>query len=249
MANAAAGQVVQAAARESERLRRKGEQDEADLLLSENTGELISPEYAAKQAKALATQLHAIAGGGAAAAQVKAKLINLPEIRALEGFLAFAEEGELTHVELPQRLLDNLVTFVSDRLGTEGTRHGEDQNVHNAILTAVMDGKMLEDKLIAAVAKMLDVAWAVAKRAIERRVKMEDEDVERSEASPSGATWHRVKRATRCDEYELPGFIQFQHDETFFRFSSRRSTPLRKWVAVGKYEVSMCSPHISSDLA
>ena len=122
--------------------------------------------------------------------------------------------------------------------------------MHDAILTAVVDGKMMEDKLILAVSKFLGVAWAAVKRAVERRVKMEDEDVERTEVSPTGGFWQRVKRSTRCDKYELPGFIQFQHNELFFRFSSRRSTPLRKWVAVGKYEVSVCAlyPNLSCGL-
>eukprot|EP00966_Prymnesium_polylepis_P290343 6706807-Prymnesium_polylepis.1 len=62
-----------------------------------------------------------------------------------------------------------MVEFVYEQLGTKGTRHAEDQNAHDMILTAAVDGKMEEDKLINAVAKLFGVPWTAVKRAVLRR--------------------------------------------------------------------------------
>jgi hypothetical protein len=69
-----------------------------------------------------------------------------------------------------------------------------------------------------------------------RRVKLDEEERECAEES-NGASWKRIPRSTRCDAYELPGLYAFCHDENFFRFSSRRSEPLREHVDVGEYKI------------
>lgn len=86
---AAAGKAAQDDLRKSERLKSRHKLKEAEELLKkriEEEGATISSPYAAKQAKALANQLFAIAGGAANAQKVLGKLALLPEVRALEVF-------------------------------------------------------------------------------------------------------------------------------------------------------------------
>ena len=149
----------------------------------------------------------------------------LPEIRL------HIESG--SNAEMNERFVGNLVSFIKSHLRTRGTRHAEDQNVLNALLVAVVDSNVIEDKLINAVAKVFDVRWEAVKRAVLRRAKLDDE-----EAAPSSdGIWTRVPRSVRIDKYELPGFYEFCHDETFFRFSSRRSEPLREHTAFRAFKV------------
>ena len=56
--------------------------------------------------------------------------------------------------------------FFRRHLRTKGTRYAEDQNVHDALLTAVVDGKMREDRLIEAVAKVFGARWPAVAAAI-----------------------------------------------------------------------------------
>jgi hypothetical protein len=213
---------------------RRGQEVPAAELLEarmEEEGAEISSPYAAKQAKALANALFATAGGVANAVKVMGKLVNLPEVRAL---LDLIEDPE---VELTERGVRNVATFFANHLRTKGTRHAEDQNVHDAILTAFVDEKMLEDKLINAVANLLGARWHAVKDAVERRMKI---DCELSEHTHG--VWTRVAREERCDKYKLPGFYEYCHDENIFRFSSRHPEPLRNHVALNKYEVRPHTP-------
>ena len=234
---AAEGTAAQEDARQVNRLRHGsvGERQEAAALLAERVagerrGAPISEAYAQRQAKSAATDIFANAGSLTDAAVVLGRLLNMPEVRV-------AQELLTKRVELPERALGNVVSFIYTHFSTEGTRHAEDQNAHDVILTAVVDGMLEKDRLIDAFAKMLGVSWAAVKRAILRRVKRDDEALERTEFDPRGSSWKRVVRSTRCDKYELPGFIAFMHDDTIFRFCSRRSTPLRKHIAIGVYEI------------
>ena len=81
------------------------------------------------------------------------KFAQLPEVRI------FLEPES----ELDGRLVRNLTAFLGTHLSTKGTRHAEDQNVHNALLVALVDGEMLKDRLISAVAKLLGVRWEAVK--------------------------------------------------------------------------------------
>ena len=77
--------------------------------------------------------------------------------------------------------------------------------------------------------------------AVLRRMKLDDEELERPE---SGGSWQRCARSKRCDCYRLPGLNLFCHDERLFRFSSRpRSEPLREHINMGEYVV--CSPPVA----
>ena len=48
-----------------------------------------------------------------------------------------------------ERLVGSIIKFLTDHLPSQGsgTRHAGDQNIHDAILTALVDGKMAEDRL------------------------------------------------------------------------------------------------------
>ena len=84
--------------------------------------------------------------------------------------------------------------------------------------------------------------WEAVKRAVLRRVKLDEEEKDVDEQQQDGSVWTRLARSTRCDKYELPGLYAFCHDETFFRFSSRRSEPLREHVGMRKYKVHRSNP-------
>ena len=223
---AQAGKEAQEAARSSERLRHGHKVAEAGELLAQAAeGSAVNSPYAAKQAKAVATQLFS-AGSLSSAKKVITKFAALPEIRALVEF------AENPNRELDERLIQNVIKFFEDHLRTRGNRHAEDQNIHDAILAALVDRDMESEKLINTVATCLGVRWDTVKRAVLRRMKLDDEETEKVEGA-----WTRRKRSTRCDRYELPGLYAFCHDETIFRFSSRRSEPLREHVDVREYKV------------
>ena len=188
--------------------------------------EPIGSPYAQQLAKGVVNRLYETAGGLAAAQKVIEKMAVMPEIRVLVSL------GENPELELNERCLDNVVTFLKNHLSTKGTRHAEDQNVHDAILTALVDEKMVEDKLINAVAKLVGARWEAIKRAVLRRAKLNDEETEKTHGN-----WTRVPRSKRCDEYELPGLYAMCHDDEIFRFCSRRSTPLREHVGLREYKV------------
>ena len=229
--NAQAGKEAQAVARRSERLKHNREYEKATQVLAEQLlGErpVISSDYAAKQAKSIANQLFSTAGSLANAVAVLEKLIKLPEMRVLLVFVWNPTEK----LRLEDRLILNLVRFLTEHLSTKGTRHAEDQNIHDALLTAMVDGAMIEDELINAVATLLGQRWHSIRNAIARRMKIEAEKTELRHG-----VWIRRARAERCDKFELQGFYLFCHDGTIFRFSSRHSEPLRKHVDVGEYEV------------
>ena len=155
------------------------------------------------------------------------------QIRALS-YLAEASESEQSESELSlnDRCIRNVTDFFGGHLGSKGTRHAEDQNVLDALLTAVVDGDMLKDRLIDAVAKLLGANWHAVKRAVLTRLKLDDEMHECTDG-----VWTRRQREVRSDKYKLPGFYAFCHDDRFFRFSSRRSEPLRNHIGVGEYEI------------
>ena len=69
-----------------------------------------------------------------------------------------------------------MITFLGDHLRTKGTRGAEDQNILNAILVALVDGQMVEDKIMNTVAELLGVRWRAVKSAVLRRVKLDDEE-------------------------------------------------------------------------
>lgn len=167
------------------------------------------------------------AGGLANAQKVHGKFKKLPEIRELE---CFSDDGD---PETNARIINNLISFLSEHLDTTGTRHTADQNIHDALLVAIVDGDMIEDRMINALAEMLGVRWHAIKRAVLTRMKLDDEMVEKKVDS----VWTQRKREVRSDKYKLPGFYAFCHDEMFFRFSSRRSEPLRNHIGVGEYEI------------
>jgi hypothetical protein len=228
---AEAGAKAQADLRQSERLRARHKTLEAENLLKERIaeeGQAISSPYAAKQAKAIANELFASAGGAANAQKVLGKLLQLPEIRALDE-VNFEDNAD---TELRARCIENLIEFIRGHLSTTGTRHAEDQNVLDALLTAVVDGEMINDRLVTAVAKLIGARWEAVRRAVLTRLKLDDENVERIEGG-----WKRRARSTRFDKFELPGMAMFCHDESIFKFASGRSVPMRKHVDVGEYEV------------
>ena len=130
----------------------------------------------------LAELLYTSAGGLVNAGVVFDKLAARPEIRCLP--TPEASDGAGLH----ERVIENMVAFVSNRLGTKGTRHGEDQNIHDALLAAAVDGKMVADRQISAMANLFGVPWAAIKCAVVRRVTIDDEEIEREETSPSGMT-------------------------------------------------------------
>ena len=134
--------------------------------------------------------------------------------------------------ELTERVVSSIIKFLADHLPSQGsdTRHAGDQNIHDAILTALVDENMVEDRLISRVAKLLGVRWEAVKRAVLRRVKIDKEETETTHG-----IWTQRKRSVRSDKYELPGFYAFCHDELFFRFISSRSQPLREHTGVGEY--------------
>ena len=103
------------------------------------------------------------------------------QIRALS-YLAEASESEQSESELSlnDRCIRNVTDFFGGHLGSKGTRHAENQNVHDALLTAVVDGKMKEDRLILAVSKLFGAGWRAVEAAVLRRVKLDDECIERT---------------------------------------------------------------------
>lgn len=96
----------------------------------------------------------------------------------------------------------------------------------------MVDGQMIEDKLINAVAQEFGERWAAVKSAVLHRLKLDDEATEKKHG-----IWTRRARADRCDKYQLPGLNLLCHDERFCRFASGHSKPLRKHIDVGKYEI------------
>ena len=46
----------------------------------------------------------------------------------------------IPRAEIDHRVVVNLIAFLGDHLRTKGTRHAEDQNIHDAVLTALVDG-------------------------------------------------------------------------------------------------------------
>ena len=228
---AEAGAKAQADLRQSARLRARHKTLEAENLLKERIaeeGQAISSPYAAKQAKVIANELFASAGGAANAQKVLGKLLQLPEIRALDE-VNFEDDADR---DLKERCIENLIDFIRGHLSATGTRHAEDQNVLDALLTAVVDGEMINDRLVTAVAKLIGARWEAVKRAVLTRLKLDDENDERVEGG-----WQRRARSTRFDKFELPGMAMFCHDESIFKFASGRSAPMRKHVDVGEYEV------------
>ena len=229
------GAAAQGVVREAERLRGRRKDAEADELLETlKAGErapISSPE-ATRQAKALEDALWANAGSLANAQKVAAKYRDRPGVRSLIDVLSSPD------LELKGRCFDNFVDFLSNHFATKGTRHGTDQNLLNGLLTSVVDGKMVKDRLIDSVARLLGQNWHAVRDAIVRRLKMDDELRE----GRVDAAWTQVSRADRCDMYKLPGFYAFCHDDDFFKFSSRHSEPLRNHVDVGKYQVRACLP-------
>ena len=189
-------------------------------------GSPINPEYARKQAKLLVNGLYATSGGMQNAAVVMNAAAKLPEMRVLD--LVMNTKSSLT-----SRCVDNVIDFLCNELSTAGTRHTADQNLHDGILTALVDSNMEEDRLIAPVAKLFGQRWHAIKRAVERRLKIREEETERK-----GPVWTQRKRSERFDKFKLPGFYKFCHDEEFFKFSSRHSAPLREHLDVGVYSVS-----------
>ena len=128
-------------------------------------------------------------------------------------------------------MIDNLFTFFSDHFGTMGTRHGEDQNVVDAVLTMLVDKDMVEDRLIKAAAELIGQRWHTIKAAVVRRAKVDSE-----EAEGRHGVWTRRARSSRCDKFDLPGLNAFCHDDNFFKFSSRHSQPMRKHIGLREYE-------------
>lgn len=141
--------------------------------------------------------------------------------------------------DLNERLVSNIIGFLGNQLRKKGTRSIDDQNIHNAILTAAVDGSMMKENKINAVATRLGQRWEAVKSAVLRRIKLDQEEEEKAieideggPGQPKLSVWKQLKRSTRCDKYELPGLYAFCHDETYFRFSSRRSEPLREHTAL-----------------
>ena len=192
----------------------------------------FSNAYAAKQAKEVVTQLYANAGGLGNAIKVAGKLAQLPEMRAI---IAMAENTSLN-----ARHVQNVADFMARHLTTRGTRHGEDQNIYNALLVALVDGSMADDKLINAVANTFGARWHAVKAAVVTRLKLDDELTEGRHG-----IWTRRKREVRSDKYQLPGLNALCHDDEFFKFSSRHSQPLRKHIGFHEYEVRS-SPVVAS---
>lgn len=137
--------------------------------------------------------------------------------------------------QLNDRLIENVIKFLGDHLRTKGTRGAEDQNILNAILVALVDGQMMEDKMINAISSLLGVRWHAVKSAMLRRIKLDDEETAGTEKGAGGTTWTRIPRSERCDKYTLQGFYLFQHDEKYFRFSSRKSEPMREHIGLRKH--------------
>jgi hypothetical protein len=135
-------------------------------------------------------------------------------------------------VPLESRLVGNMIKFMCDHLSTKGTRYAEDQNILDALLMSLVDEDMLEDRSIKAVATLLGQRWQAVKAAIVERAKRDAEQTELRHGF-----WVRRKREVREDKFKLPGFYLFQHDGRFFKFSSRRSEPLRNHIGIGEYEV------------
>ena len=245
---AQAGAAAQQVARDVARSLVGGQREEATALLEARVrgeGATISRSYAAKQAKAVANEMFATAGGLTNAAEVFGKVLKLPEIRILVDLSNWLDES----TSLDERLVANVVSLIAARFQTRGTRHASDQNALEAILVALVDEKLAQDRLITAVAELLGVQWHAVKRAIERRAKIMSEEIEQK-----NGIWTQHPRSTRCDKYELPGFYEFQHDETFFRFVSSRSTPLREHIGLREYKARgapagrerLASPHTTT---
>ena len=97
------------------------------------------------------------------------KFKRLPEIRLLE-------ELAQTDVDtIPDLLCRNLISFLGSHLKTRGTRHAEDQNIFEAVLTMIVDAEMVEDEFIKGVSDFLGVLWHAVKKAAIRRIKLDDE--------------------------------------------------------------------------
>tara|TARA_B100000795_G_scaffold166899_1_gene125581 strand:- start:610 stop:1071 length:462 start_codon:yes stop_codon:yes gene_type:complete len=95
-----------------------------------------------------------------------------------------------------------------------------------------VDEDLAHDEMINAVAVMFGVRWDAVKNAVVRRIKIDDEETEKH-----GPIWTIIPRSKRCDAYELKGLNLMCHDDNIFRFSSRRSEPLREHVGVGEYKI------------
>lgn len=214
------------------RLRARHKSEQADELLLERAvaggGPTISSPYAAKQAKALAKDLCVGAGSQQNAQKVLSKFAKLPEARL------FTEFANNSTIELNARLIDNVLDFFYNHLRSKGTRHAEDQNIRDAILAALVDEQMVEDKMINAVATLLGVRWEAVKLAVLCRMKLDDEE---SEKQLPGGVWTQRKRSVLSDKYRLPGLYAFCNDEMFFRFVSSGSQPLREHTGVGEYKI------------
>eukprot|EP00966_Prymnesium_polylepis_P208386 4827467-Prymnesium_polylepis.1 len=81
------------------------------------------------------------------------KFDQLPEVRVVSKFARDID------AQINDRVIDNVISFFSRHLKATGTRHAADQNIHDALLTALVDEKMQEDRLITAVAKLFGVRW------------------------------------------------------------------------------------------
>ena len=231
---AAAGKQAQEQVQQSEKLRKRHNAAGANEMLGEQIqagGSPISSPYAQRQARQLADLLYPAAGSAANAKKVLAKFAKLPDVRALVDFAEDPRKGLMT------RLVDNAVTFFADHLVTRGSRTAADQNIFDAILAALVDPDMAAEQMINSVAGLLGVRWAAVKTAVETRLKLDQSKLEEEETVRSVGIWQQKKRSERSDKYKLPGFYAFQHDETFFRFSSRRSSPLRLHVGVKEYQI------------
>ena len=208
--------------------------EEASALLTEQMAPAptINSPSAGKQAKAVVNELFANAGSLPNAVKVVESMLRKPEMRVV---LSMIENPGLA-VPLESRLVGNMIKFMCNHLSTTGTRYAEDQNILDALLVAVVDEDMMEDRMVKTVATLLGQRWHAVKAAIVERAKRDAEQTELRHGF-----WVRRKREVREDKFKLPGFYLFQHDPYFFRFSSRRSEPLRNHIGVGEYEVR-CSP-------
>ena len=227
-------------------------------------GPTISSPYAAKQAKALAKDLCVGAGSQQNAQKVLSKFAKLPEARLFTEFAnnstvrapclncrtrpsrspspllctpfcpTHTPHLSAYQIELNARLIDNVLDFFYNHLRSKGTRHAEDQNIRDAILAALVDEQMVEDKMINAVATLLGVRWEAVKLAVLCRMKLDDEE---SEKQLPGGVWTQRKRSVLSDKYRLPGLYAFCNDEMFFRFVSSGSQPLREHTGVDEYKI------------
>ena len=125
-------------------------------------------------------------------------------------------------LELSDRIILNLISFFGSHLTTAGTRGAEDQNIYDAILAALVDGHMTQDKTINAAATLLGVRWHAVKTAVLRRVKLDDE-----ETRASDGIWTRRPRSERVDKYFTLCQVSTSSVTTRSSSASARGAPRR----------------------